>query len=172
MTRMRRVEPCPGYVTLVMPTGAPGRDESSPAGTGAPAGPSRSPDSDSSVTRVLRSIGVHILYMRRVVQRSPRFARKPDFGAIRAPIAPGPTKLGGSDRDLDSLGGEAAHDALPELVLDEELVRERPDLAGERELEGEVAEARNEPRCRRRLRQQAGHCADRLGGLLDEEALD
>src|ERR1700752_159230 len=150
MTRMRRVEPCPGYATLVMPTGAPGRDESSPARTGAPGGPSRSPDSDRSVTRVLRSIGVYILYKRRVVQRTPR-SRAEAAAALGAPVALGPAKLRGSDGDLDPRGRQAAHDALSELVLDEELVRERPDVAGERELEREIAEARNEPRRRRRV---------------------
>src|SRR5712664_2727659 len=62
-----------------MPTGSPGRIR-------APAGPSRSADSERTVTRVLRSMREHILYTRRVlVQRleDPRVEATGGFGPHR-----------------------------------------------------------------------------------------
>src|SRR4030095_2825212 len=94
------------------------------------------------------------------------------LGDSSAPVAPLPAKLGGSDGDRDTLRREAPEDALAELVLDRELLGERPDLAGEREVEGEIAEARNEPRRRRRLREEPRYVAHRAIRFLDEEALD
>src|SRR5262245_51784803 len=155
-----------------MPTGDPGLDERLPALTGAPGGPSRSADSERIVTRVLRSIGdwYTIQQLSGLADNAPGAPATVD--PLGTPIAPGPAKLGHPDGDLDSLSDEASEDALSELVLDGELVGERLDLADEREVEGEVAEARDEPRRRRRLLEEPRYVAHGALGLLNEKALD
>src|SRR5262249_19197104 len=160
-----------------MPTGDPGLDERLPALTGAPGGPSRSADSERIVTRVLRSIGDRytIQELSSRADNATSAAATVDallVDALGTPIASGPAKLGHPDGDLDSLSDEASEDALSELVLDGELVGERLDLADEREVEGEVAEARDEPRRRRRLREEPRHVTHGALGLLNEKALD
>src|SRR5207244_9234025 len=78
----------------------------------------------------------------------------------------------GRQRDTDPLRAEPLEHALAQLVLDAELVDEAPHLAGERELERVVAEARDEPRRRRRLGKEPVDLPDRAGGLVDQQTLD
>src|SRR5213592_5096222 len=78
----------------------------------------------------------------------------------------------GRQRDTDPLRAEPLEHALAQLVLDAELVDEAPHLAGERELERVVAEARDEPRRRRRLGEEPVDLPDRAGGLVDQQTLD
>ena len=57
-------------------------------------------------------------------------------------------------------------------MLDRELVDETRHLAGQRELERVVAEAGDEARRRRRLREEPGDAPHRARGLVLEHALD
>src|SRR5262245_27655290 len=142
-----------------MPTGSPGRISE-------PWGPSRSADSERTVTRVLRSTA-EILYTRRVKTQ------------IQDELGPATTSNGAQlkaadlNRDPDPLRCEPAQDPPPELVLDQELVGERRHVADEREIQRVIAEARYELGGGLRLREEPGHLiANGLRDFLLENALD
>src|SRR4030081_3024969 len=106
-----------------MPTGSPGRIRE-------PCGPSRSADSDRTVTRVLRSTAATIH------ETSSKASRRTSF-------EPGPPlQLTG---DPPPFGAEAAEDPLSQLVLNEELVGEGPHVADQGEVQREFAEAGDQP---------------------------
>src|SRR6267142_3523027 len=159
MTRISRVAPRPGWRTFVMPTGSPGRISE-------PCGPSRSADSESTVTRVLRS-KAELLYMRRVMAQ-------PASAALAPPVTSGRPKLHAANLDgnPDPFGGESTQDTLSKLVLNQELVGERLHVADECEIERVLTEARNEPGRRLRLRQETRHLVRRLRRFFHEDSLD
>src|SRR2546428_175569 len=121
-----------------MPTGSPGRMNVFWT-------PSRSADSERTVTLVRRSIAVHILYIRRVVQSNA--------GHLAPALTSCLPQLDSPylHRNRDPLGAQASEDALTELVLDEELVVERLHVTEQREIERVLAEPRDEPDRGRRL---------------------
>src|SRR3989442_14401262 len=141
-----------------MPTGSPGRMNVFWT-------PSRSADSERTVTLVRRSIAVHILYIRRVVQSNA--------GHLAPALTSCLPQLDSPylHRNRDPLGAQASEDALTELVLDEELVVERLHVTEQREIERVLAEPRDEPDRGRRLSEQTRHLADGTRRLLDEEPI-
>src|SRR5262249_31925085 len=116
MIRMRRVAARPGSPTLGMPPGSPGRISE-------PAGPSRSADSERTVTRVLRSKARHY-YTQDEYQCNSRGT----LGLAATSCGP---KLDDAhlNGDPDPFRGEPAQDPPPDLMLNRELIREGPHVA-------------------------------------------
>src|SRR5438132_3231734 len=143
-----------------MPTGSPGRINE-------PWGPSRSADSDRTVTRVLRSTAALTIH-ETSSKASRRTVSAPGWSVTsRRPELDSPYLNG----DPYPLGAEASEDPLAQLVLHQELVGERLHVAEQREVQRELAEAGDEPRRRFGLGHEPRHIIHGPRGLFFEDSL-